>query len=88
MAYAKILILPRLICIVILHSDWLRQYQPRFHTVQNQVFMHGLVFHFEMAEIMMKIQQDKIVIIFLIVDILGNLNIQIHAGFFLAIPLV
>ena len=30
------------LCIVILHSDWIREHQPRFHTVQNKVILHGL----------------------------------------------
>ena len=29
---------------VILHSDWLREHQPRFHTLQKHVILHGLVF--------------------------------------------
>ena len=38
-------------------------------------------FHFKMADIMMKVQLDKMALIILIWDVFGSLNMQIDAVF-------
>ena len=57
--------------------------QATFHIeaqlLQWPTTLPGLVFCFKMTDIMMKIQQAKMALIFLIVDVFGNIKLEIDA---------
>ena len=63
-----------------LESDWLRARQHFTLSPASSKFTTPH-FHFKMANIMMKIQQDKMALIFLIMDIFGSLNMEIEVAF-------
>ena len=65
-----------------LDSDWWTTRELSLSTAHLSDNVHKPCFHFKMANIMMKTQQDKMALIFLIVDVFGNLNMQIYVGFF------
>ena len=68
--------------LLILHCNyalWLAERAPPLFSHSGEFSVYARPrFHFKMADIMMKIQQDKMALIFLTVDAFGSLNIQIE----------
>ena len=62
-----------------LDSDWWTTRELSLSTAHLSDNVHKPCFHFKMANIMMKTQQDKMALMFLIVEVCGSLNMYTEA---------